>query len=102
MEERNRPRCLNRFSDMFNTLINVHELREIVMTGGLFTWSNNQENPILEKLDRVLASKDWEECFPCTMVKKLPRDISDHTPLFCHWGLVIPLRASNLDLRKVG
>jgi exonuclease III len=58
MEERNRPRSLNRFSYMSNTLINFHELREIVMTGGLFTWSNNQEIPILEKLDRVLASKD--------------------------------------------
>jgi hypothetical protein len=40
------------------------------MTGGLFTWSNNQEIPILEKRDRVLASKDWEDCFPSTLMKK--------------------------------
>jgi len=36
------------------------------MTGGLYTWSNNQENPILEKLDRILASKKWEDIFPNT------------------------------------
>jgi hypothetical protein len=58
IEERNRAHSLHIFSDIFNTLINFHELREIVMTGGLFTWSNNQDNPILEKLDRVLATKD--------------------------------------------
>jgi endonuclease/exonuclease/phosphatase family metal-dependent hydrolase len=86
MEERNRPHSLNRFSDMFNTLINFHELREIVMTGGLFTWSNNQEILILEKLDSVLATKEWEDFFPNAIVKKLSRDISDHNPLILSMG----------------
>lgn len=86
VEERNRPYSLNRFSDMFNTLINFHELREILMNGGLFTWSNNQEIPILEKLDRILATKDWEDIFPNTIVKKLPREISNHNPLILSIG----------------
>lgn len=86
MEERNRPHILSRFSDMFNTLINFHELREIVMNGGVFTWSNNQEVPLLEKLDRVLVTKEWEDCFPNAIVKKLPRDISDHNPLILSMG----------------
>jgi hypothetical protein len=51
------------------------------MTGGLYTWSNNQENPTLEKLDRILVSKEWEDIFPNSLVKRLPREISDHNPL---------------------
>jgi exonuclease III len=79
--ERNKPNGIQRFSDLFNTLISFHELREIIMTGGLFTWSNNQENPTLEKLDRILISKDWEDIFPHALVRKFPREISDHNPL---------------------
>lgn len=40
------------------------------MTGGSFTWSNNQEFPTLEKLDRVLMTKEWEDLFPLAMIKK--------------------------------
>jgi hypothetical protein len=38
----------------------------------MYTWSNNQENPTLEKLDRILVSKEWEGIFPNALVKKLP------------------------------
>jgi endonuclease/exonuclease/phosphatase family metal-dependent hydrolase len=38
-------------------------------------------NPTLEKLDRILASKNWEDIFPNVLVKKLSREISDHNPL---------------------
>jgi len=88
--ERNKPHGLNRFSSLFNFLIGFYELKEIIMTGGLFTWSNNQEDPILEKLDRVLVSKDWEEMFPTVIVKRLPREISDHNPLILSSGLQKP------------
>lgn len=46
-----------------------------------FTWSNNQEDPLLEKLDRILVNREWEDIFPNVLVKKLPRDVSDHNPL---------------------
>jgi hypothetical protein len=73
------------------------------MTGGLFTWSNNQEIPILEKRDRVLASKDWEDCFPSTFMKKnYPGMSLIITLLFYQWGLVIPPKVFNSDLREAG
>jgi endonuclease/exonuclease/phosphatase family metal-dependent hydrolase len=50
------------------------------MTGGLFTWTNNQTPPVLDKLDRILMSKEWEDIFPQAIVKRLPREISDHNP----------------------
>lgn len=56
------------------------------MFGGLYTWTNNQDPPTLEKLDRILVSKDWEDIFPHAMVRKLPREISDHNPLILSCG----------------
>jgi hypothetical protein len=49
---------VHRHTPLFNSLIHFYELRELVMNGGLFTWSNNQENLAMEKLDRVLVTKD--------------------------------------------
>lgn len=40
------------------------ELKDIHLHGRRYTWSNERENPTLVKLDRVLASVDWEELFP--------------------------------------
>jgi hypothetical protein len=39
--ERNRQCGVQRFSDLFNSLIDFYELRKIKMTRGLYTWSNN-------------------------------------------------------------
>lgn len=62
--ERNSGPGVHRHSGLFNSLIHIYELRELIMTGGRFTWSNNQEFPILEKLDRILVTKEWEDLFP--------------------------------------
>jgi hypothetical protein len=51
------------------------------MTGGIYTWSNNQKPPTLEKLDRFLMSREWEIIFPRAMVRKMQREMSDHNPL---------------------
>ena len=51
------------------------------MNGGSYTWSNNQQVPTLERLDRILISEDWEKLFPLTSLRKLPRELSDHNPL---------------------
>jgi hypothetical protein len=56
-------------------------LRELHISGGLFTWSNNHDDPILEKLDRILLSREWELLFPTVHGHKEPRNISDHSPL---------------------
>jgi hypothetical protein len=38
---------------MFNLVINSYDLRELPIACGKYTWSNNRENPTLEKLDSV-------------------------------------------------
>lgn len=86
INEKNPMDGVHRHTPIFNSLIQFYELREIIMSGGMFTWSNNQEQPTLEKLDRILVTKEWEDIFPQSMVKKLPREISDHNPLIISTG----------------
>jgi hypothetical protein len=39
--EKNKVFHPNKFSDIFNNIIHVHGLREIDISGGMYTWSNN-------------------------------------------------------------
>jgi hypothetical protein len=79
--KKNKTSHPNRLSRIFNTMIHIHELREIHISGGQFTWSNNQVTPTLEKLDRILMSRGWGSLFPTVQVYKIPRECSDHNPL---------------------
>jgi hypothetical protein len=69
----------------FNAVIDGLNLREIQMCKK-FTWANNLTTPTFEKLDRILATTEWEEKFPLTTVRALTREISDHTPLLLNCG----------------
>ena len=91
VKEKNTMDGVPRHTPLFNSLIHFYELRELVMNGGLFTWSNNQEKPTLKKLDRVLVTKDWEDLFPEALVSKLPREISHHNPLVVYTGKKVNL-----------
>lgn len=61
-------------------------------------WSNNQLTPTLEKVDRILMNKEWEDLFPKVMVKKLPREVSDHNPLILSFGINQVTKKSNSNL----
>lgn len=73
-------------TDIFNSIINTLALREIHISGGKYTWTNNQAHPMLEKLDRILMSESWEDLFPLVSVRKLVQEISDHNPLLLSSG----------------
>ena len=55
---------------MFNIIIESLDLREIDLTGRQFTCANTLPIPTYEKLDRVLASVEWEQKFPLVTVGK--------------------------------
>lgn len=46
-----------------------------------YTWSNGQDVPTLERLDRALASTEWFIKFPYHCLRPLSSDCSDHCPL---------------------
>jgi hypothetical protein len=79
--EKNKNYHPNRFSDTFNVIIQVNEL---TISGGIYTWSNNHSDPTLEKLDRILMSREWELLFPTIKGHKEPRGMSDHNLLIIY------------------
>ena len=72
-EEKNNDNFDGRWLFMFNTIIESLDLREIELSGRKFTWANSLPVPTFEKLDRVLASVDWEQKFPLVTVQALTR-----------------------------
>jgi hypothetical protein len=71
---------------IFNAIIDSLNLRELIMSGRQFTWASRRQIPTYEKLDRVLASVEWEHKYPLASVRALTRTGSDHTPLLLDSG----------------
>jgi hypothetical protein len=65
----------------FRGLVNDLALKEIPLLGRKYTWSNQQDNPVLVKLDRVFCSVDWELTFPRVILHGAASLDSDHCPL---------------------
>lgn len=57
--ERNTPKKPSKWTALFNGIIEHWVLQEIELSGRIFTWSNNHDDPLFEKLDRVLVSPEW-------------------------------------------
>jgi chemotaxis regulatin CheY-phosphate phosphatase CheZ len=100
--EKNKWMRRNKWSSLFNAIINSHDLREIDMSGGQYTWSNNQINPTLEKLDRFLMSSDWEDLFLLTTVHKVARDVSNHNPIILDTMESRDVKKRHSDLKRAG
>ncbi|XP_066392289.1 uncharacterized protein [Miscanthus floridulus] len=56
-------------------------LKEIKLNGRRFTWSNEQDNPTLTRIDRLLCTPEWELIFPASFLHSLSSLMSDYTPL---------------------
>jgi hypothetical protein len=65
-KESNKNNRVHRYSWLFNTLIHFHQLMELMMTGGLYTWYNNQKCPKLDKI--LVCDKEWEGVFQYAIV----------------------------------
>jgi endonuclease/exonuclease/phosphatase family metal-dependent hydrolase len=85
-EEKNNDNFNSRWPFMFNAIIESLDLREIALSGRQYTWASRRETPTFEKLDRILASVEWENKFSLVTVRALTRTGSDHTPLLIDLG----------------
>lgn len=65
---------------MFNDAIGHLGLVELPLKGRAFTWSNMQQNPLLEQLNWFFTSVNWTNDFPLTEVIPLAKVTSDHVP----------------------
>ncbi|KAK1308708.1 hypothetical protein QJS10_CPA09g01039 [Acorus calamus] len=65
----------------FNDCITDCHLNNLRAMGRSFSWSNNQDQRIVCKLDRVLVNLAWLHLNTNSYVQSLPAGLSDHTPL---------------------
>lgn len=79
---------------LFNELIRAQSLMEIPVKGRAFTWSNMQDDPLLEHLDWFFSSSNWTTSFPNTMVLPLGKPVYDHIP--CVLSIESKIPKSNL------
>lgn len=86
-EDKNNGR-INRWNlARFRETVTSLELMDIPLHGRRYTWSNERNNPTLVRLDRVLASMDWEDRFHNCHLQALGSDASDHCPLLLRTNL---------------
>jgi hypothetical protein len=84
--DKNNGNINHKWADAFNGWINGWGIIEINSSNKMYTWTNNQDTPVLAKLDRIIATTDWEANFPLSKVKTLDRIPSDHNPLLLDTG----------------
>ena len=86
---------------VFNDFIRQQMLTEIPIKGRSYTWSNMQQNPLLEQLNWVFTSLNWTASFPNTIVNPLGRPVSDHIPFSVVIQTII-LKAKSLGSKPIG
>uniref|UniRef100_A0A453F8Q5 Endonuclease/exonuclease/phosphatase domain-containing protein n=1 Tax=Aegilops tauschii subsp. strangulata TaxID=200361 RepID=A0A453F8Q5_AEGTS len=65
----------------FRNALNFCELKEIHLQNRRFTWSNEQNNPTMSKLDGFFCNEDWDITFDKHILHALSSSLSDHCPL---------------------
>ena len=75
---------------LFNEAISNSGLIELPLKGRQFSWSNMQDNPLLEKLYWFFNSAAWFISYPNTTALPLAKPISDHLPCVIEVGTSIP------------
>jgi exonuclease III len=88
--DRNRPGGDINGMMLFNDAISNLGLVELPLKGRNYTWSNMQQDPLLEKLDWFFTSASWTASYPSTFVYPLVKPTSDHVPCVVAIGTKIP------------
>jgi endonuclease/exonuclease/phosphatase family metal-dependent hydrolase len=71
---------------IFTAIIGSLNLREIILSGRQCTLARRRKTRTYEKLDRVLASVDWEQKYSLVSFRALSRSVFDHIPLLIDYG----------------
>ena len=89
-DDRNQPGGDTNDMFIFNEIIDHLGILEIPIKGRTYTWSNMQDNPLLEQLDWFFTSTNWTTEYPITQVLPLAKNVSDHVPCVVSIGTTIP------------
>jgi hypothetical protein len=67
--------------------VQEHEIKDLYLHGRRFTWSNEREAPTLTRINRALASVDWDLMHPDTFLQALSSSVSDHAQIHLSLGV---------------
>ena len=90
LDDRNRPSENIQDTFIFNDAIVQLGLIELPLKGRSYTWSNMQQDPLLEQLDWFFSSVNWTTTYQNTSVHPMTKHISDHIPCKIMIGSHIP------------
>lgn len=86
-KEKNNGSINFKWSALFQDWINKQGLIELKNPTRSFTWTNNQEQPIMAAIDKIFCNTSFGQCFPLAHVAAKPRAGSDHVPLVLNFGI---------------
>jgi hypothetical protein len=75
-----------RWVDLFKDWINKFGLIELKSSNRSYTWTNNQEQPIMAAIDKIFCTNSFEQKFPLAFVSTRARAHSDHVPLVLNFN----------------
>jgi hypothetical protein len=79
--EKNKGSINRRVMRQFNNTIDVMHLLELDLTDRAFTWSNEQVDPTMTRIDRFFATTEWHDLYPSADLHSMCTMTSDHCPL---------------------
>ncbi|KAG2639909.1 hypothetical protein PVAP13_2KG050716 [Panicum virgatum] len=90
LTDRNRPGGDINDVFIFNELISHLGLQEIPLKDRKYTWSNMQQEPLLEQIGWYFTSTNWISQYPNTLLLPLSKPTSDHIPCTVQIDTMIP------------
>jgi exonuclease III len=79
--EKNKGSINRRVMRQFNSIIDDLYLLELDLTDRAFTWSNEQVDPTMTRIDRFFATTEWHDLYPSADLHSMCTMTSDHCPL---------------------
>jgi endonuclease/exonuclease/phosphatase family metal-dependent hydrolase len=70
-----------RLMGKFRVALNDCEIFEFALQDRKFTWSNEQEDPTMIRLDQVFCNSDWDLLHSGFRLQALSSSVFDHCPL---------------------
>jgi exonuclease III len=80
-QDKSNDRLDRRLMGQFWHFLNDMALKELHLSGQLYTWSNECIHPMLDHINCAFVSKEWDDIFPRSDLLALPTICSKHAPL---------------------
>jgi hypothetical protein len=80
-EGKNKGAINKRAMRKFNQTIDALQLLELDLIGKKFTWSNEQDDPTMSRIERLMATTEWHDLYPSANLQAICTMTSDHCPL---------------------